>query len=123
MAAAPYEKLRIWQESHRLALDVYKLSSCLPKEETYGLRSQMRRAACSVAFNIAEGVGRGTYNELRRFLRIARGSAMEVSCQTRIARDLRYLPQPEANQLITAYNGLSAGIARYMKKMVIRYPS
>lgn len=73
-----------------MTLAVYKLSAAFPKDETYGLTSQIRRASVSVASNIAEGYGRGSRGEYRQFLGIARGSNCEVQTQLFIARELGY---------------------------------
>ena len=84
---APYEKLRAWQASHQVVLQVYRATETWPKREIYGLSSQARRAAFSVAANIAEGVAKRGEREFRRFLDIAIGSSSEL----RVARDLEFL--------------------------------
>src|SRR5438093_54423 len=86
-----YRELRVWQRAHQLALDVYEVTAAFPKEEMYGLSSQIRRAATSIPANVAEGSGRGGDPELARFLRIAMGSASELECQLILARDLGLL--------------------------------
>jgi four helix bundle protein len=73
-----------------MTLAAYKLTAGFPKDETYGLTSQLRRASVSVASNIAEGYGRGTRGEYKQFLAIARGSNCEVQTQLIIARELGY---------------------------------
>jgi four helix bundle protein len=83
-----YRKLAVWEKAHQLTLAVYKATESFPKEELYGLTSQMRRAAISIPSNIAEGTGRGSDPELARFLQIALGSAHEVEYQALLARDL-----------------------------------
>ena len=82
--------LIVWQEAMRLAKDVYAASATFPKEDRYGLASQMRRAAVSVPSNIAEGAARGSLPELVRFLLIARGSLLELDTQLWLARELGY---------------------------------
>ena len=86
-----YRKLTVWQRSYDLALAVYSASRLFPKTEQYGLTSQLQRAASSIPINIAEGCGPAGARELARFLRIARGSAHEVSCTLMLAHDLGYL--------------------------------
>ncbi|ADW69949.1 four helix bundle protein [Granulicella tundricola] len=88
--AGSYKDLIVWQRAIQMTLAVYKLSAAFPKDETYGLTSQIRRASVSVASNIAEGYGRGSRGEYRQFLGIARGSNCEVQTQLFIARELGY---------------------------------
>ena len=73
-----FRQLQVWEKSHQLALGVYKATQDFPKEELYGLTSQIRRASTSIPTNIAEGCGRGTDPEFARFLQIAMGSASET---------------------------------------------
>jgi four helix bundle protein len=84
----PYEKLRAWQEAHRLVLSVYRATESWPARELYGLTSQARRAAFSIAANISEGVAKRGRREFRRVLDIALGSTSELSYVLRVARDL-----------------------------------
>jgi four helix bundle protein len=86
-----FKELRVWQKSHELALVVYESSKSFPREEIFGLTSQIRRAAVSIGANIAEGCGRRSDGEFARFLQIARGSASEVENHLLLARDLKYL--------------------------------
>lgn len=94
-----FRKLDVWGKSHELTLAVYRVSNRLPKEELYGLTSQMRRAAASIPANIAEGCGREGDAELARFLRIAMGSASELEYHLLLARDLTFLDQPSHDAL------------------------
>jgi len=73
-----FKELMVWQKSHQLTLEVYQLTRAFPREETYGLTSQMRRCAASVAANLAEGCNRGGDKEFARSCRIAMGSASEL---------------------------------------------
>ena len=95
-----FKRLKIWQASHRLSVTVYVLARTLPREELYGLRSQMTRAAGSIAANIAEGVGRGGDREVARFLDIALGSAMELECHVLRAVDLRFVDSEPARSFL-----------------------
>ena len=86
-----FHELLVWQKAHQLTLNVYVASRGFPREELYGLTSQIRRAASSVAASIAEGCGRDGNNEFRRFLEIAMGSASELEYHLLLARDLQLL--------------------------------
>jgi len=83
-----YKELIVWQKGLDLVFAVYKLTSFFPKEETYGLISQMRRAAVSIPSNIAEGRERGTKKDYLQFLRIAKGSSAELETQILVAEKL-----------------------------------
>ena len=84
------ENLVVAEYAHRLAVATYRHTESFPSAERFGITSQMRRAAVSIASNIAEGCGRRSNRELLTFLYIAAGSAKELSCQLRIATDLGY---------------------------------
>src|SRR5271168_1054341 len=90
-----YRNLIAWQKAKTLALNVYRCTRRFPKDETFGLSSQMRRAAVSVPSNIAEGKGRYSHKDLVHFLYQARGSLLQLETQISIARDLEYIDQPE----------------------------
>jgi four helix bundle protein len=94
-----FKELRVWAKAHRLALDVYQLTQSFPREELFGLTSQIRRSVGSIGANIAEGCGRRSDGELTRFLQIARGSASELECQLLLARDLHFLSIPEFQRI------------------------
>ena len=87
--AQAFQDLLVWQRAMELTVTVYSLTKMFPKEEIYGLTSQMRRASVSIASNIAEGRGRGTDGEFRQFLSIAQGSTYEVQTQLLAARQLK----------------------------------
>jgi len=91
MSTSSYHDLRVWQHAIQLALSTYRATETFPKHEMYGLSQQMRRAAVSVASNIAEGKGRNTDREFRQFLFNARGSLLELETQIFIARELNYI--------------------------------
>jgi four helix bundle protein len=88
--AQAFRDLQVWQRSIQLTVVVYRLTQSFPREEIYGLSSQVRRAAVSVPSNIAEGQGRLCLGEFRQFLGIARGSNYEIQTQLEIARLLRF---------------------------------
>lgn len=86
-----FRKLSVWVKSHSLALLIYKFTSSYPKEELYGLTSQMGRSASSIPSNIAEGCGRNTQPQFARFLNIAFGSASELEYQIILSKDLELI--------------------------------
>jgi four helix bundle protein len=86
-----FRNLKVWQKSHLLVLEIYKQTKLFPKEEIYGITSQIRRAAISITSNIAEGCGRGSDAEFARFSQIVLGSACEVEYQLLLSHDLGYL--------------------------------
>jgi four helix bundle protein len=89
-AAQSFRDLIVWQRAMQLTVAIYRLSSDFPREEVYGLTSQLRRAAVSIPSNIAEGQGRLNVGEFKQFLGIARGSNFEVQTQLEIARELEF---------------------------------
>ena len=95
-----FHALTVWKKAHQLTLDVYQVTLAFPKEEMYGLTSQIRRASSSIAANIAEGCGRGSNAEFRQFLQIALGSASELEYHLLLARDLHYLNGTDYERLI-----------------------
>jgi four helix bundle protein len=101
MRGSSFRDLRVWQQAIELALSVYRTSEKFPKHEVYGLSQQMRRAAVSVASNIAEGKGHRSDKEFRHFLFHARGSLMELETQILLAGKLQYL---SVNQTTLAQN-------------------
>ena len=94
-----FRELKVWEKSHHLALGVYKATAKFPKDELYGLTSQIRRACVSVPANIAEGCGRNGHPEFARFLQIAMGSASELEYHLLISHDLGLLTDTEHKQL------------------------
>lgn len=105
-----FRKLMVWQKAHQLTLGIYELTANFPRDEVYGLTSQVRRAAASIPANVAEGCGRDGDAELARFLRIAMGSANELEYHLILARDLGYL-SPESYES-------SASSASEVKRML-----
>lgn len=92
-----FRKLKVWEKAHELALETYRITAKFPREELYGVTSQLRRACISIPANIAEGCGREGEAELRRFLRIGLGSANELEYHLLLAKDLRFL-SPEDHE-------------------------
>ena len=101
--ARSYRELLVWQKAKALAVITYQSTESFPRNETYGLTSQMRRAAVSIASNIAEGQGRLTPGEFLHFLGQARGSLLELDTQVSIALDLGYI-RPETCEMLEGQN-------------------
>ncbi|MEL6536635.1 MAG: four helix bundle protein [Bacteroidota bacterium] len=98
--AKSFQDLRVWQKAHQLTLAVYRLTKTFPKEELFGLTSQIRRAAVSVPANIAEGFRKVGKADKARFMNISQGSLDEVHYYFILAKDLGYAdPEQELNQL------------------------
>lgn len=112
-----YQQLAFWQRSHRLTLNIYKATKTFPKEEIYGLTSQMRRSSSSIPTNIAEGCGRLSNAELKRFLIIASGSASELHYQLILSKDLGYLSENLFKELITETIQIRKMIYSYCEKL------
>ena len=90
-----FTDLDAWKEGHRLVLMIYKITKNFPKDELFGLTSQIRRCAVSITSNIAEGFSRQSYKEKIQFYSIALGSVTELQNQLLIARDVKYIKQEE----------------------------
>ena len=94
-----FKDLKVWSKAHELTLAVYRATRKFPREEIYGLTSQIRRAVASIGANIAEACGRRSDPEMRRFVQIARGSANELEYHLLLARDLEFLTVTEFREL------------------------
>jgi four helix bundle protein len=94
-----YRELIVWQKAMQLVTQIYKNTEDLPKEELYGLISQIRRSSISIPSNIAEGYGRNSTNDYIRFLQISRGSLYELQTQLEICLNLNYLNQISFNDI------------------------
>jgi four helix bundle protein len=115
-----FKKLKVWQKSHQLALAVYTSTSSFPDRERFGLTGQLRRAAASISANIAEGCGRGTDNELGRYLRISLGSATELEYHLLLAKDLGHLAAPlhhSQNAATLEVQGMLAALGRGVRRV------
>lgn len=97
-----FRRLVVWQKAHSLTLMVYRSTQRFPKEEKFGLVSQIRRCSASIAANIAEGCGRSGNGELHRFLQISSGSGSELEYHFLLAHDLGYLSDVDYRQLSAA---------------------
>ena len=94
-----FRELKVWEKSHSLTMAVYRATAGFPKDEVYGLTSQLRRSCASIPADIAEGCGRRGDAELARFLQIAMGSASELEYHLLLSRDLGYLNPTEYEPL------------------------
>jgi four helix bundle protein len=114
-----YEDLRVWRRAMDLVLCVYRCTSSFPKQEIYGLTSQMRRSAVSIPSNIAEGKGRYHRKELLQFLFHARGSLLELRTQITIARELGFLGDAEGKSLTDQ----ASEVGRLLNGLINRFQS
>jgi four helix bundle protein len=96
-----YRDLQVWNKAHVLTLELYRISQRFPREEIYGITSQLRRAAVSIGANLAEGCGRRTSTELARFVRIALGSASELDYHLLLSRDLGFMAVDEFTRALS----------------------
>ncbi len=112
-----FHQLKVWGKSHQLALAIYKATKEFPKEELYGLTSQIRRASMSIPTNVAEGCGRYTDADFARFLQMAMGSACETEYQLILARDLEFLCQDEYERLHNDVEEVKRMLASLLKTL------
>jgi len=112
-----FQNLAVWQKSRQLTLAVYGATAEFPKDERYGLTSQMRRCAASVPANIAEGCGRGGTGEMARFLSIAQGSASELAYYFILARDLELLDADRVSALSEQAREVGRMLNGYIAKL------
>jgi four helix bundle protein len=112
-----FKELKVWQKSHSLTLAIYKATATFPKEEVYGLTSQIRRAGASIAANIAEGCGRSGEAELGRFFQIAMGSASELEYHLLLAYDLGFLKVSNYEQLASEVSEVKQMLTGFIQKL------
>ncbi len=112
-----FRNLAVWQKSYELVLHIYRSTSDFPKEEQYGMTSQIRRAASSIPANIAEGSGRGSDQELRRFCQIALGSANELEFFLLLSHDLAYLERQQYEKLNTGLSKIQRMLNGLIQKL------
>ena len=115
--AQDYRELKVWRKAVELAVLLYRLTHSFPKSEAYGLSSQMRRAAVSVASNIAEGRGRINSGEFRQFLSIARGSVCELLTQIHVARALDFGKLDQLEEAETLSNEVSKMLLSFVQTL------
>jgi four helix bundle protein len=98
-AVKDFHELQVWQKAHQLTLAVYQITGAFPREELYGLTSQLRRCSASIPANLAEGCGRNGDAEFARFCSIAMGSASELEYHLLLAKDLKLIPPKDHAEL------------------------
>jgi len=117
----PHRKLFVWQKSMELVHEIYRITATFPKNEEYGLSSQMRRAAVSVPSNLAEGAARKGIKEFKQFLNIAQGSLSELDTQIELAQMLCYVNserQMELTSRMTEISKMLYGLTNSLKSRV-----
>lgn len=112
-----YKKLVVWEKAHQLVVAIYRITRDFPKEELYGLTSQIRRAAVSIPSNLAEGSGKNTDADVARFARISLGSAKELEYQLLLARDLGYVTDPAYQSLDTEVKQVLRMLSGFVQKL------
>ena len=112
-----FHNLKIWQKGMQLVIDIYKLSNKLPKEEKYGLKSQITRAAISIPSNIAEGSSRSSDKDFKRFLEISLGSAFELETQLLIIQKLNMIKTEYIEQVLNALNEEQKMINTFIQRL------
>jgi four helix bundle protein len=112
-----FRKLEVWEKAHHLTLEVYKTTKAFPKDEQYGLISQIRRCSVSIPSNIAEGCGREGETEFGRFLQIAMGSASELEYQLLLSRDLGLVADANYDQLNLQVTEIKRMLTSLIKKL------
>ncbi len=112
-----FRNLQIWNRSHGLTLEIYRLTREFPKTETYGLVSQMRRSASSIPTNIAEGCGRNTDRDFARFLDNSMGSASELEYQLILAHDPEYIPRETFERTISELTEIKRMLNAFIQKL------
>lgn len=112
-----FRRLTVWEKAHALTLEIYKSTATFPREEMFGITSQMRRSSASIAANIAEGCGRTGNGEFHRFLNAAAGSAMELEYFLLLSCDLRLLPKASYEDLNADVREVERILASLIRKV------
>lgn len=117
-ATKSFQDLIVWQKAHYFVVDIYKSSKCLPKEEVFGLTSQLRRASVSIPANIAEGFARKSKLEKLRFYNISQGSLEEVRYYLILIKDLEYWNTTQQLEKIDEISRLLSSFMKTIKKSI-----
>jgi four helix bundle protein len=117
MVNTDYKKLGFFKKAHELTIEVYKITNEFPKEEMYGLSSQLRRASSSIGSNIAEGSVRSTTKDYKNFLHNALGSSKEIEYQLLLAKDLNYIEIRTYDRLMLILDEIIGKLTNYMKRI------
>jgi len=112
-----FRELKVWQKAHQLTLAVYRITAAFPREELYGLTSQLRRAGSSIAANLAEGCGRNGDMEFARFCSMAMGSASELEYHLLLAKDLKLIKSADYQELDQRATELKRMLTALMQKL------
>jgi four helix bundle protein len=112
-----FKDLIVWQRGMDLAVRIYRITQKLPASEQFGLTSQLRRAAVSIPSNIAEGYGRQSTGSYRQFLTMSRGSLMEIETQINICERLKYLAQPDTENIFKEITEISKMLTSLISKI------
>ncbi|HJX89733.1 MAG TPA: four helix bundle protein [Pyrinomonadaceae bacterium] len=115
----PHEKLDLWKKAIEFVVSIYKATESFPKDEKFGLTSQLRRAAVSIVANIAEGAGRKSSKEFRQFLSHSQGSASEVDTELVIAHRLNYLSRMDYDNLSEDLDHIGRMLTRLSQSLVV----
>ena len=116
-AVKDFRELKVWQKAHELTLVVYQLTATFPREERYGLTTQLRRSSSSIAANLAEGCGRNGDAEFARFCSIAMGSASELEYHLLLARDLKLIQPKKYEELASRATELKRMLTALLHKL------
>lgn len=112
-----FRDLKVWQKAHQLALEIYRMSSELPKHELYGITGQIRRAATSIPTNIAEGCGRKSDADFSRFIEIAFSSACELEYLLMLSKDLGYINSSTAQKITDNVVEIKRMLSSFLQKL------
>jgi four helix bundle protein len=112
-----FRKYLVWKLGHEITLEVYSLTCNFPNDEKYGLTSQMRRASSSIPANIAEGCGRESEVEFKRFLSIANGSASELEYFLILVKDLKFIPEENMKDVADKVDRLKRSLNKLISKL------
>lgn len=112
-----FRELKVWEKGHRMTLAIYKATATFPREELYGLTSQIRRSCVSVPANIAEGCGRGSDADLARFLQIAAGSASELEYRVLLANELGLMEDREYERITREVPEVKRMLTSFIRKL------
>ena len=114
-----YKDVLVWRKAHEFTLIIYAVVATFPKEETYNLTSEIKRASSSIATNIAEGCGRFSQKDLANFLQIALGSCQELEYQLLLAKDLKFIQDEKYLELEKEVGEIKAMLISLIKKVRI----
>ncbi|MDY6292500.1 MAG: four helix bundle protein [Bacteroidales bacterium] len=113
-----FKTLNYWKKAYKFSLDIYRETTSFPREEKYGLTSQIRRAAISIPINISEGSGRNSKKEFANFLQISLGSASEVECELLLSKDIGYLNPEKCLYLLNELSEIRKMIFSYRESIL-----